>query len=156
MQAKDIERSLPKKILSIAFVGMISISTLLGFAYYLHQLVIDILVQADLIVFEKGAMYFLGCGLGIGGGVVLLVADVMRKELSQQAHKKVARLLIFFFGLAFVLPQVMDFGVHRYIERINYVHCEDQSHQWFHARTYVFATDLTTCTTYRSEDRDEK
>ncbi len=156
MRVEEVERSLPKKILGIAWLTMFTVGPLYGFAYFFHQLITDTLEPSDLIVFNKGAMYLLGGGLGIGVLTVFLVADAMKKKLSQQANKKATRLLLFFFGLFLALPHLMDFGVHRYIERINYVHCEDQSHQWFHVRTYVFATDLATCTTYRSEDRDEK
>ncbi len=155
MQVEEVERSLSKKILGIAFFIVISISALYWFFHVIQQLTSDLLKQTDLIVFDKGAMYLLGVGGGIGVLTVFLIADAMKKELSHEVHKRATRILLLILGLTFVLPQVMDFGVHRYIERINYVHCEDQSHQWFHAHTYVFATDLTTCTTYRSEDREK-
>ncbi len=155
MQVEEVERSLSKKILGIAYLLLFTVGPLYWFAHVTQQLITDIVEQSDLIVFDKGSMYLLGGGLCLGFLTFIFITDTMKKELSKGFYKKATPVFIFFLGSVLVVPQVADFSVHRHIERINYVYCEDQSIHQPHISIYVFATDLATCTTYRSEDREK-
>ncbi len=99
MRVEEVERSLPKKLLGIAYLLLFTVGPLYWFAHVIQQLITDTLEPTDLIVFDKGTMYFLGCGLMIGVLTVFLVADAMKKKFSQQAHKIGTRIALFFFWI---------------------------------------------------------
>ncbi|GAB3112550.1 hypothetical protein GCM10027217_41840 [Pseudomaricurvus hydrocarbonicus] len=90
-------------------------------------------------------MYLLGVGLSLGLLTLLMAQEVRGQAISTETNRKATRLALLFLGVIFLFPVAAGYAVQYKVSRMGYVYCQDQSHQWLHAQTKVFAVNATSC-----------
>ncbi len=142
------KNSLILQVLIVAFFFLFAIGSLAVFGYYAFQLSVNIFSQSDFVVFNKGAMYMFGTGLSSGLLTYFFIYEILKKEISASFNKKATYVGLAFVGSIFILPQLADYEVHKFIDHIGYVYCPEQSYRWLHAQNLVFASDENSCVNF--------
>ncbi|NHO67688.1 hypothetical protein G8770_19245 [Aestuariicella hydrocarbonica] len=76
---------------------------------------------------------------------LLMAQEVRGQAISTETNRKATRLALLFLGVIFLFPVAAGYAVQYKVSRMGYVYCQDQSHQWLHAQTKVFAVNATSC-----------
>jgi len=145
----NLKNSLLLKLPAITFFLLLTISSLIWFSYNIFHLLISVINHSDIIVFEKGATYMLGCGLGLGLLSFFMIYEMLlKKKITTALNKLATRLAIAFLAIMVILPQVTSFLVHQYVDNLGYIYCPEQSYHWLHNQSFIFAADINTCASF--------
>lgn len=107
----------------------------------------------EALLFDKGAFYLLGVGLGM---LSLAIATVQEgwfdRTLSQKKSTLLTRLALVGMALIPIAPNVAHFVTNQMLTSDGYVVCEKASHQWRFVRDIVYVKSSVECS---SSLRDE-
>lgn len=147
MQGNSFKVNFSKYFTVVVFF-IFSAGALLVFGFYTLQLVRGMISSADIVEFNKGAMYMLGVALSSGLLTAFMVHELRGGELSAAYNKKATQLALLFLGLIFIFPQATDYLVTSKLTGVDYVYCKDQSYRWLHSQNKVFAVNAAVCANY--------
>ena len=139
------------RILIVGLFFLIAIGALAVFGYYIFQLSVNIYEHASFVVFNKGAMYMFGVGSTSGLLTYFLVHEILEKKISPSFNKKASFIGAAFVASIFIIPQLIHYGVQRYINHIKYEYCPEQSDSWLHAQNFVYTSNKNNCLTFNRE-----
>lgn len=134
------------RILSFAFLLILTVSFFVWFAISTFGLISDIESNSAVIAFDKGVIYVFGGVLGLSGLLFAAVYQgILEKKLSKKGERTLTRLIIASIVVMFVLPHI----VHHYIENIadnkEYQVCEIMTYQWIFYEKYYYTDTPETC-----------
>lgn len=144
MEGRSAKNALPKYVTVVVF-ALLSICAILAFGYYAVDVILDLILRRDVIAFNKGAMYMLGVGAGLGLLVIFMVWELSGKTMSSSGNKKATQLALASLVLMVVLPQAADYLISRSLGSSNYVYCERESYRWLHAQSKVYTSSARVC-----------
>lgn len=134
------------RILSFAFLLILTASFFLWFTLSSYWLVSDINNNSAAITFDKGSMYVLG---GVLALLLLLFAAIYQglfeKSLSKRFERMLTNLLIASIIIMFVFPHVVHHYVENIVERKQYHVCEQMTYQWLLYEKYYYTNTPETC-----------
>jgi hypothetical protein len=134
------------RIITPVICAFIGIPALLWFGVNLYTITGELLSSSSIIVFDKGAFYLLGVGLG-----ALTLAFVagfeywLDKPLTKRLNILCTKMALISVAVAILLPQVSHFSLHRHLVNNSYTVCREASHQWLTARTIVYLNSTENC-----------
>ncbi len=143
------DRDRPSTIVRITgplMFALIGIPALLWFGVTLYTITGEILSSSSIVVFDKGAFYLLGSGLG-----TLTLAFVagyeywLDKVLPKRLNILCTKMLLISVAVVILLPQASHFFLNRHLENNNYTVCREASRQWLHDRTIVYLDSTENC-----------
>ena len=118
----------------------------LWFGWSFISLVSQILHEAPVIYFNKGALYMLGVAIGLLALVYAIFIEViLQQQLTENSSRMITRTAYIGIGVLVLFPQIIHFTVERNLIKKNYEICETASYQWLMYREIVFTRDTQTC-----------
>lgn len=140
------------RILSFAFLFILTASFFIWFAISAFWLISDIESDSAVIVFDKGVMYVLGGVLGLCGLLFAAVYQgILEKNLSKKGERVLTKLIIACVVIMFVLPHVVQHYVENIFERKTYQACEEMTYKWLFYEKYYYTDTPETCRTLIAE-----
>ena len=133
-----------------AIITFLLVTILFWYFFYIgiKELILPITNKLNIIVFNKSSMYMFGVGLCFFSFTFFFIYSFIKgKEFNTKWSNYM--LLISFLSI-FILPQIISYYVHEYIEKINYIVCKDESVIEIKYTQYVFAKDEKDCKTYEN------
>lgn len=123
--------STSKKLFSIAFLSILTLSSLAWFIISINLLVSQFHTSSPIIGFDKGSMYMLGIGFGllfltIGG----VTQGLLQKKLTPRHEAFFTRALIINLLVTIAFPQLAHYTVARYAQKQGYNTCDDFTYRW--------------------------
>lgn len=132
--------------LTAIVMAALALGGLIWFGLHAAELLAWLLQDADVISFEKGAMYMLGAGIGV---VCLLVMSTPRvffdRTLPEPVERWVVRSLLLGFVIMLALPHLVHFGLWTTLNSRNYVICEDLGSRWLMHVKLVYTSTPERC-----------
>ena len=108
-------------------ITFLLVTILFWYFFYIgiKELILPITNKLNIIVFNKSSMYMFGVGLCFFSFTFFFIYSFIKgKEFNTKWSNYM--LLISFLSI-FILPQIISYYVHEYIEKINYIVCKDES-----------------------------
>ena len=100
----------------------------------------------DALMFDKGAFYLLGVGLGMLALAIVTVQEGwFARNLSKSQAAGLSRLAIVGVALIPILPNLTHFAADTLLKKNGYVICESASHQWRFIRDIVYIKPDVEC-----------
>ena len=100
----------------------------------------------DALMFDKGAFYLLGVGLGMLALAIVTVQEGwLGRDLSKSQATALSRLAIVGVMLIPILPNLTHFATDTLLKNDGYVVCEPASHQWRFIRDIVYIKPGVEC-----------
>lgn len=114
------------------------------FVWKLYQLVEH--WADDAFMFDKGAFYLLGVGLGMLALAIVTVQEGwFGRNLSKAEASTLSRLAIVGVALIPILPNVVHYATDTILKDDGYTVCESASHQWRFVRDIVYIKPGVEC-----------
>jgi hypothetical protein len=144
--------SMQTRVLSFAFLLILTASFFLWFVISSYGLNSDIESDSAVIVFDKGVMYVLGGVLGLCGLLFAAVYQgILEKSLSKKGERVLTKLIIACIVIMFVFPHVVQYYVENIIERKTYQVCDEMIYKWLFYEKYYYTDTPETCRTLITE-----
>jgi len=128
---EEQQSSLLVRILSLAFFIILTLGALTWFAISIIGLISQFHIKSEVVGFDKGSMYMLGCGLGLllltTGGVM---QGVFGLELTPKNQSLFSRGIVVSLVLMIFFPQLTHYAVVKYAQKQSYSICNDASYHW--------------------------
>ncbi|MBB5210490.1 hypothetical protein [Microbulbifer hydrolyticus] len=100
----------------------------------------------DVLMFDKGAFYLLGVGLGMMALAIVTVQEGwFGRTLSKAQAALLTRLTIVGVALIPIAPNVAHYLADELLRSDGYVVCEPASHQWRFVRDIVYIKPTVEC-----------
>ena len=156
-ELSDIEQSSRLQQYTGIFVSFFSgAAALFFFGYNTLYLIKALVEESRVISFDKGSVYLLGVGLGLGVVTYWFIRDVMKKPASAAYNQKATRIAIGVIIIMVVLPHIVHYAVGHYLKPRGYVVCDEASYQWLYDRTIVYTANSNVCVELVAEERHYK
>ena len=121
-----------------------AVSSLFWFGYSLTTLFANI--DSEIVLFDKGACYLFGAGLGLSILTFVLVYEFWYgKPLSDKLSKMCTRLAFLSIVVLLVLPHVCHYITGNYLGSKGYIVCEKASTQWLFTKEIVYINETQDC-----------
>lgn len=134
------------RILSFAFLLILTASFFIWFAISAYGLISDIESNSTVIAFDKGVMYVLGGVLGLSGLLFAAVYQgILEKNLSKKGEQVLTRLIIVSIIIMFLFPHLVQHYVSKVVESKSYQACEEMTYQWLFYEKYYYTDTSETC-----------
>ncbi|WNO08047.1 hypothetical protein [Teredinibacter sp. KSP-S5-2] len=138
----------PKLVLygGVAVFILISVAAFIWFAWSMFSLAVQVIALSSIISLDKGALYFFGVSLGLGGVSVFMVVELyLGKPPSEKFGKFIGRWAISGLVIMLIVPHFVHYSLDSYLMKKQYSICEKASHAWLHARTIVYMKNQADC-----------
>ncbi len=130
----------------LLFVSL-SLGALVWFGWSLFQMITQIASNSPIILFDKGALYMLGVGIGLSVLTYVALHEViLKRPLTKKMSKKINMSALVSLITLIIFPQIVHYPVERFLENRNYKICEQASYQWLLYRKIVYASSFEVCT----------
>lgn len=127
-------------------LSLMVFGSLIWFVNHILELTSGILRWEPVIDFDKGAMYILGCGIGLIALLVSLIAKAfLGKDLPEAALSWIGTALWAGVLIALILPHLVHWGVWTTLKGRDYVVCRELSSRWLRHVTFVYADSPERC-----------
>jgi len=114
------------------------------FLQKLYQLIVH--WADDAFLFDKGAFYLLGVGLGMLALAILTVQEGwFGRNLSKAQAVILSRLALVGVALIPILPNLTHYATDAVLKNDGYVVCESASHRWRFVRDIVYIKPSVEC-----------
>ncbi len=125
-----------------------SLGSLWWFILNFSQLIEQVVSNANLIDFNKGSFYGLGCGIGIAALTYgILHQNVFKFSLeSRFFNKTIPAIMVYGLFIMILLPHIAHYSIEYILEKRGYMICDTHSMQWPMYRSYYYVSDVDTCT----------
>ncbi|EKO3925209.1 hypothetical protein GCS56_002488 [Vibrio metschnikovii] len=138
--------SLLVRLLSLAFFMLLTFGAFFWFSVSSVNLISTLRTESQVIGFDKGAMYTLGCGLGllaitVGG----LMQGILKLKLTEKQHSFFSRSIVISLLLMVIYPQVAHYTVDSYLKSKQYSICDEVSYQWLIYSKLYYTKDNMAC-----------
>lgn len=134
------------RVSSVSFFMVLALGALVWFSYSFIKLISDLLATPPVISFDKGSMYMLGGGVaGILFSLGGTIQGIFRKKLSSKVESFFSKALIISLVLMFGFPHVCHFVVSSFIEKRNYMSCNEAGYSWFLYKKIYYTVDGVVC-----------
>lgn len=143
---EPLESSLVSRLSAALFLCVVTVA---GIAWFLHSsycLFEDIYKLSPVVTFNKGAMYMLGASIGslfLAVGVVYVA--IFLKTMPKRMESILIRGVVVGIVVMFAFPQVVHFGVSKFVKGRDYIICQKMGSQWLLYAEYVYAADADIC-----------
>ncbi len=149
----DVQRSpLLTRILSVALFLALALGALAWFFISVTELISKFRLGAEVVGFDKGSMYMLGCGLGL---LLLSIGGVMEGILGLKLTKKMdvlfTRGIVISLMLMFAFPQLTHYLVDKYAHQQHYSICSDATYRWILYGKFYYTESKIACDKLVSE-----
>ncbi len=148
------KKILVQRIISIILCSLMAIGALAVFGYEATRLIRAIINRADILIFDKGAMYLMGCGLSAGLMTFFFVYEVLDKKISASLNRIGTVIGLGCVLSIFIMPQVVHFGVTAFVTHNNYKFCPKQSFRGLKMETLIYTADGYHCEKYKGRRAD--
>lgn len=138
---------LPLRDIIIA-IPLVFILILFSFSWFFLSIISLIQnISSPVVVFEKGACYMLGVGLGLSPfGLIIIIKYFIKKPITDSLKRLLSRLMISGLALLFIFPHLAHLAIDRHLTQRGYTFCEDATHQWRFYRDIVYIQPSIDCT----------
>lgn len=142
-----VQPSRSRRIASVSIFALSAVAAMDWFFWSALQLVSQLLSKSPAVMFDKGAVYMLGVGLGLG---LLTCVGLYEGILERSPTKRFGRWMnigaIVSIGVMVVLPHMAHAAVNHYLVGTRgYMVCEAESHQWLLYRRIAYAASEVLC-----------
>jgi uncharacterized BrkB/YihY/UPF0761 family membrane protein len=129
--SEEQRSSLLVRILSVAFFLILTLGACTWFFISTTGLIYQFRIESQVVGFDKGSMYMLGCGLGL---LLLTIGGVMQGifalELTPKKQSLFSRGIVISLILMVLFPQLTHYVVDKYAQKQSYSICHDASYRW--------------------------
>jgi hypothetical protein len=148
MDDRDRPSTIVRLTAPLVVVAM-SIGSFVWFFINLYGTINSLLLKLEIINFNKGVFYMLGVALGLAILAFVLVQEYwFDKPITDKMAKVYTKIAVFSVVVMFLLPQVIHFGLDKYLTGKGYVVCGSASHQWLLARRIGYVKNMQICDQY--------
>jgi hypothetical protein len=134
-------------IVRIGSVAFFLVLTLVAFAWFSISsigLISQFHIENQVVGFDKGSMYMLGCGVGL---LLLTIGGAMQGifglELTPKKQSFFTRGILISLVLMVTFPQLTHYLVEKYAQKHRYSICKDVSNKWLlYSKLYYTKTKL--------------
>ncbi len=138
--------------IGIFLIVAITLGAPVWFVLTLIDMVKEILIVSPTVIFERGAYYSLGAGIGMGAiAAAMLLEAWTKKPLSTKATKIFTRTAIGGVALMFLLPVIAENVTENYLSEKGYGYCDVPSSSWAIYKDVNYTLDAETCSTIIEE-----
>lgn len=132
------QASLLVRISSLMFFIGLTLGAFTWFSISAVGIISKFRMESQIIGFDKGSMYALGCGIGllsitIGG----VIQGILKLDLTPKQNLLFSRTIIASILLMVIVPQAAHYTVDKLVTNKNYSVCEKASYRWlFYTKLY--------------------
>jgi hypothetical protein len=124
----------------------LSLGAFAWFGWSLFQTITQIASNNPVILFNKGALYMLGVGIGLSTlTYIALYEAILRLPLTNKVNKRINGGALISIITMIIFPQVIHYPVERFLEGRGYNICEPVSYQWFMYRKIIYVSNSEAC-----------
>lgn len=141
--------SLLVRIGSVAFFLALTLGAFTWFTISTTGLIYQFHIESQVVGFDKGSMYMLGCGIGL---LLLTIGGAMQGifglELTSKRQSLFTRGILISLALMVIFPQLTHYSVDKYAQKHRYTICSDASYHWllytklYYTRTKIACNEL--------------
>lgn len=141
------ERPTPlKRSAGFLFFLSITVACILWFLWSSYHIVEVILKEEKVVYFDKGSLYMLGAGIGLGAlTFAILYEGVLSRELTNSITRGVTRVALGGVVVMFLLPHVFHYSVSVHLSKQGYTVCSGASSQWLLYKKVVYTKTEPDC-----------
>lgn len=116
------------------------------FIWSSYNIVIQLMSTPEVVYFDKGSLYMLGAGIGLGAlTFAIFYEGILRRTLTKQITKIITRSALVGISLMFILPHLLFYPADQYLTEKGYVVCDKVSYQWLLYRKLVYTNNQYAC-----------
>jgi len=102
--------------------------------------------SSSVILFDKGALYMLGVGIGLAVLTYAVLHEVILKRPLTDKFSKIMNIgALTSIIVMIIFPQVIHYPVEQLLEKRGYKICNQASYQWFLYRRIVYTSSPEIC-----------
>ena len=143
---EEQQSSLLVRILSAAFFIILTLGAFTWFSISITGLISQFHIESQVVEFDKGSMYMLGCGLGL---LLLTIGGVMQGmfglELTPKKQSLFSRGIVVSLVLMVFFPQLTHYAVDKYVQKHRYSICNDLSYRWLLYTKIYYTKNRVAC-----------
>lgn len=124
----------------------LSLAALAWFGWSIIQIITQIRSNTAVILFDKGAVYMLGVGMGL----LVLTYGILHEvilglALTKRVTKRINISALISIIVLFIVPHLVHYLVEHALNERDYIICDQASYQWLLYRRIVYVSNFEDC-----------